>query len=127
MQPILKASKRARRLYAVGAQALALWGAQVHGVATTRLEGMRAEAVKACGLSAAGACATVAIKQCPGPEKDPLIKTRCQLVVFWAKNMIGDPSLMQQVASVWAKTRHRLACPALPRTCGKGSRAQLRP
>lgn len=112
MAKLLKVTRKARKLYPAGAQAQALWGGQIGGIAPTTLRKLRTDAARATGILTRGLCTTTAIRLCFGAEQDPLIKARAQLLGNWAKMMAKPGGLLQQVRGVWRKAQLRLGTQA---------------
>eukprot|EP00969_Alexandrium_andersonii_P285383 12616542-Alexandrium_andersonii.AAC.1 len=89
----------------------ASWGHQAKGMPPSEIRSLRAMASNALGLSTKG-CTTTAVALLLGPDRDPAVRVRRELLAGWVVMWHERPECRERLTVVW----HRQARKLVPRT-----------
>eukprot|EP00969_Alexandrium_andersonii_P335932 14847772-Alexandrium_andersonii.AAC.1 len=80
---LAKVTRKAKTLFTAGTFPQYVWGHQAQGLSPSCIRQLRAMALSALGLGTTVLCTTTALAVAYGPDADPGIRQRTELIAHW--------------------------------------------
>jgi ribonuclease HI len=108
---LVRQDRRCRTLIWTGAKPQGTWGHQGVGLAPTAILQIRRQFAAAAMIRRSGGCTTTAFALTVGPDSDPMVSIRVELLQCWLQ--VASTTTVQPVAleKVWCKQAKTLAGP----------------